>query len=78
MALSRPIVQQGIILHTVTEHGFDLRVGHGPYRLRLAVYGWRFFLIRVPFIGKAWSFGPGVGGYSSWSEVRQEAAYAED
>lgn len=59
-------------------NGVDLRIGSGLYRLRFAFHGPRDFLIRVPFIGKAWSYGPGSSGCIGWAEAKQEAASGWD
>lgn len=60
-------------MNLTIERGVDLRIGQGPYRLRLAFCGWRHFLFRVPFIGKAWSYGEAGSGYFGWAAAKQEA-----
>ncbi len=65
-------------MYITTERGLDLRIGRGLYRFHLGIYGLRSFLIRVPFIGKAWSYGPGHSGCIGWAEVKREGLYADD
>lgn len=66
--------QRGTILNLTIDSGVHLRIGQGLYHFRFTFRGPSDFLIRVPFLGKAWSYGAGGSGRISWAEVREEDA----
>ena len=61
-------------LNTTMNGGLDLWIGSGLHHFRLSIYGRSGFLIRIPFIGKAWSYPGGYSGRMGWGGVRQEHA----
>lgn len=59
-------------VNLTTDSGIDLRLGSDLYQIRLAFHGPRHWLIRVPLVGKAWAYGVGGSGRTTWAGVQEE------
>ena len=59
-------------MYITAEHGIDLQLGSGLYRFRFVFHRHEGVLLRVPFLGKFWVYGPELSGCNSWAELKQE------
>ena len=55
-------------------HEIDFQLGEGDYRLVVCVHSREWWLIQVPFLGKAWNCGFEDRGYMSWGALRRKKA----
>lgn len=56
------------------DHEIDLQFGEGIHRLVICFHSRDWWVLQVPFLGKAWSYGQEGRGRMGWAALRRQKA----